>query len=150
MIKPFESFLFGAVVALVAGSAARAGDYGFDGAVSREVLESYLARSITFSDLLTEKGDFDDNMRMLTRVGAKFIGRSVFRWGGEADLPELFVQTARNSRRVHDLDPDMVLQACLFEIVSVQVERVAVPGWALEAFGMSLEERNFVEMGPRA
>lgn len=134
---------FALLLAIFSGNGAFSEDYHFDGPVSREVLENYLARSITFSDLLTEKGDFDDNMRMLTHVGAKFIGRSVFRWGGEADLPELFAQARRNSERVHKIDPDMVLQACLFEIVSRQVERVAVPGWAFEAFGLPVEERSF-------
>lgn len=136
-------FLPGLILALLTSHLASGQDYDFDGPVSRNVLENYLARSITFSDLLTEKGDFDDNMRMLTHAGAKFIGRSVFRWGHESDLPELFIQAKKNSQRVHAIDAEMVLQACLFEIVSPQVEHVAVPAWAFEALDMPVEERNF-------
>jgi hypothetical protein len=130
-------------LALAAGSIASAQDYHFDGPVSREVLENYLARSITFLDLLTEKGDFDDNLRMIDNVGAKFVGRAVYRWGGEADLPRVLALTEKNAKRVHKVDSDIVLQACLFEIVSSQVEKLPIPDWAFEAFGMPVEERKF-------
>ncbi len=131
------------VLLLAASGATLAQGYRFDGPVSREVLENYLARSITFLDLLTEKGDFDDNLRMLNHVGAKFVGRSVYRWGGEADLPRVLELARKNAPRVHATDPDIILQACLFEIVSSQVERVAVPAWAFEALNLPVEERNF-------
>ena len=45
--------------------AVHARDYDFDGKISRPVLENYLSRSITMLDLLTGKGDVDDNIRML-------------------------------------------------------------------------------------
>src|SRR5262249_48756865 len=38
---------------------------------------------------------------------------------------------------------DMVLQACIFEIVTTQVETVPVPDWAFAAFGRPAESRNF-------
>ena len=59
-------------------------DYRFDGTMSREVLENYLSRSITMEGLLNGRGDLDDNIRMLETTGAKFIGRSLCLWGGEA------------------------------------------------------------------
>ena len=37
----------------------------------------------------------------------------------------------------------MVLQACVFEIVSTQVEQVPVPDWAFAALGRPAETRNF-------
>jgi hypothetical protein len=40
-------------------------------------------------------------------------------------------------------DPEMMLQACIFEIVTTQVEQVPVPEWALAAFGLPVEKRNF-------
>jgi len=62
-----------------------AGKYQFDGKLSREVLENYLARSITMEGLFNGQGDLDDNLRMLKSTGAKFIGRSLCLWGGEAN-----------------------------------------------------------------
>src|SRR5262249_33121676 len=61
-------------------------DYRFDGAISREVLENYLSRSISMEGLLNGRGDLDDNIRMLKSTGAKFIGRSLCLWTREADL----------------------------------------------------------------
>lgn len=138
VVRPVTLLLFLSVVGTTLGQ-----DYRFDGPVSREVLENYLARSITFLDLLTEKGNFNDNLRMLNHVGAKFVGRSVYRWGGEADLPRVLEMARKNAPRIHATDPDIILQACLFEIVSSQVERVAVPAWAFEALNLPVEKRNF-------
>src|SRR5512135_613030 len=60
--------------------------YEFDRTISREVLENYLSRAITMEGLLNGRGDLDDNIRMLKSVGAKFIGRSLCLWGGEASI----------------------------------------------------------------
>ena len=37
----------------------------------------------------------------------------------------------------------MILQACIFEIVTTQVEQVPVPEWAFVALGLPVEKRNF-------
>ena len=37
----------------------------------------------------------------------------------------------------------MILQACIFEIVTTQVEQVPVPDWAFVALGRPVEKRNF-------
>ena len=61
-------------------------DYRFDKRISREVLENYLSRAITMEGLLNGRGDLADNARMLKRIGAKFIGRALCLWGGEAGI----------------------------------------------------------------
>jgi hypothetical protein len=118
-------------------------DYRFDGSISRDVLENYLSRSITMEGLLNGRGDLDDNIRMLKGTGAKFIGRALCLWGGEANLLQNLERAKRQAAKVHAADPDMVLQACVFEIVSTQVEEVPVPEWAFTAFGKPAEKRNF-------
>jgi hypothetical protein len=128
---------------LTASAEATARDYRFEGAISRPVLENYLSRSITMLDLLTGKGDFDDHLRMLRHTGAKFAGRTVYRWGHEAKLPEVLETARRHAAKVHAAEPEMILQAAVFEIVSTEVERLPVPAWAFEAFGESPEERTF-------
>jgi len=118
-------------------------DYRFDGTMSREVLENYLSRSITMEGLLNGRGDLDDNIRMLKAIGAKFIGRSLCLWGGEGRLLANLERARQQTPRVHEADPDMILQACIFEIVSTQVDEVPVPDWAFKAFGRPVEQRNF-------
>ncbi len=117
--------------------------YQFDKTISREVLESYLSRSITMEGLLNGRGDLDDNIRMLKAIGAKFIGRSLCLWGGEARLLANLERAKQQLPKVRAADPDMILQACIFEIVTTQVEQVPVPDWAFAAFGLPVEKRNF-------
>src|ERR1700761_2092891 len=67
-------------------------DFHFDGTISRTVLENYLSRSISFTELLHDdlsqprdrRGvDPRDNLRLLLDSKAKFIGRSLMLWGHE-------------------------------------------------------------------
>jgi hypothetical protein len=125
------------------GSAAVPGAYRFDQTISRTVLENYLARAITMEGLLNGRGDLDDNIRMLQATGAKFIGRSLCLWGGEASLLRNLERAKQQIPKVLKADPDLILQACVFEIVTTQVEQVPVPGWAFAALGQPAETRNF-------
>jgi hypothetical protein len=120
-----------------------AANYQFDGAISREVLENYLSRSITMEGLLNGRGDLDDNIRMLKGIGAKFIGRSLCLWGGESNFLSNLERARQQVPKVRNADPDMILQACVFEIVSTQVEQVPVPDWVFAAFDLPAEKRNF-------
>ncbi|MGE5608669.1 MAG: hypothetical protein ACM359_05420 [Bacillota bacterium] len=122
---------------------ARARDYHFDGSISRQVLDNYLSRAITMQDLLTGKGNLEDNIRMLKSTGVKFAGRTLYLWGGEATLPEKLELARKNAPKIHQADPEMILQACVFEAVTRQVEQIAVPEWAFAAFGQPAEKRNF-------
>jgi len=118
-------------------------DYRFDRTISRPVLENYLSRAITMEGMLNGRGDFDDNLRMLKSTDAKFIGRSLCLWGGEANLLSSLERARQLVPKVHAADPDMILQACVFEIVTKQVEQVPVPAWAFVAFDLPVEKRNF-------
>jgi hypothetical protein len=118
-------------------------DLKFDGKMSREVLENYLSRAISMEGLLNGRGDFDDNIRMLKDTGAKFIGRSLCLWGGETNLLSNLQRARTLVPKVHAADPEMILQACIFEIVTTQVDSVPVPDWAFTALGLAVEQRNF-------
>ena len=117
--------------------------YHFDTTMSREVLDSYLARAISMEGLLNGRGDLDDNIRMLRSIGAKFIGRSLCLWGGEANLLRNLERAKEQLPKVHQADPEMILQACVFEIVTTQVEQIPVPEWAFAGLGLPVEKRNF-------
>jgi hypothetical protein len=118
-------------------------NYEFKRTISREVLGNYLSRSISIEGLLNGRGDLNDNIRMLQSVGAKYIGRSICLWGGEAKLLDNFGRIKQQLPMVHAADPEMVLEACIFEIVTTEVEQVPVPDWAFTALGMPVEKRNF-------
>lgn len=117
--------------------------YDFDGKMQRGVLESYLSRSITMSAMLHGTGNVDDNIRMLTNMGAKFVGRAIYRWGGEAALQELLATAKPIAMRLHQTDPNIILQAAVFEIVTEQVNQIPIPARIFEEFDLRPEKRNF-------
>lgn len=121
----------------------RARNYKFSRTISRQVLCNYLARSISMEGLLNGRGDLDDNIRMLGFTGAKYIGRSICLWGGEGNLLQNFERAKRQLPQLHAIDPEMIFEACIFEIVTPEVEQVPVPDWAFTALGLPVEKRNF-------
>lgn len=121
----------------------RVRDYHFDGTISRAVLDNYLSRSISMEGLLNGRGDLEDNIRMLDHIGAKFIGRSICLWGHESRLLANFERARAEVPKVLADDPDRILEACIFEIVTAEVDEVPVPDWAFRALGMPVEKRNF-------
>jgi hypothetical protein len=120
-------------------------NYRFDRKISREVLENYLSRSITMTELYRSPGNLDDDIRMLKNIGAKFAGRTIYLWGGEARIadPKFLQQGQDMVARIQKNDPDVVLQACAFEIVTEAVGEVPVPDWVFREFGLAPEKRNF-------
>lgn len=150
MSHPFRRFCL--LIACVAPFA-RALEFQFDGPVSEPVLRSYLSRSMTLMYLLNGQGDLDDNIRMMKETGVKFAGRAVYNWGreqgGESAIPKKLEQVKTAVAKVHSADPEIILQACVFEIVSQDVNNLAVPAWTFEALGRASEKRNFrfEEMG---
>jgi len=117
--------------------------FKFKRKISREVLENYLDHSMTIQSLLIGRGNFEDNLRMIKNTGAKFIGRAVCQWGGEAELLKNLELEKELIQKVHQIDPEIILQACIFEIVTEQVNQVPVPEWAFKALKMPVEKRNF-------
>jgi len=109
----------------------------------REVLENYLSRAISMEGLLNGRGDLDDNIRMLKSIGAKFVGRSLCLWGGEVNLLRNLERARQQLPKVHKADPGMILQGCVFEIVTAQVDQVPVPDWVFKALDLPVEKRSF-------
>ena len=125
-------------------------DYRFQGSISKAVLENYLSRATTYCELLSPQGtrerpgcSVEEGIRFLTNTGAKFVGRSLYMWGGESRLPELLKAGKAAAEKVHQADPDIVLQACAFEIATADVNTLAVPEWVFAEFGLTAEQRNF-------
>jgi hypothetical protein len=93
--------------------------------------------------LLNGAGDLDDNIRMLKRIGAKFLGRAYCVWGQEADFPKNLERARVAAARVLAADSEMILEACVFENVTPQVDKIVIPEWVFTAFGLPVEARSF-------
>ncbi|MGB9601240.1 MAG: hypothetical protein ACP5MG_11570 [Verrucomicrobiia bacterium] len=121
-------------------------NYKFDGPIPRDVLENYLSRAITMQDLCTGIGNVNDNVRMLTNVGAKFIGRAIYMWGGEQRIakPEFLQKAKEIIDLCHKADSDMMIQGAVFEFVSEAVTNVPVPDWVFKEFSLPPVRRTFI------
>jgi hypothetical protein len=117
--------------------------YKFDGKISRRVLENYLSRAITMQNLLTGQGDLQDNIRMINHIGAKFIGRSLCLWNAENNWMQNIQLARKITPQVLAAVPNVVLEACVFETVSPQINEIAIPARVFTAFGLPVENRNF-------
>lgn len=117
--------------------------YFFHQAITREVLDNYLSRSMSMEGLLNGRGNLTDNIRMLKSMGAKYIGRSICLWGRESDLLQHFKQAKKQLPEVHAADREIILEACIFEIITTQVEQIPIPDWAFLALERPVEKRNF-------
>lgn len=131
----------------------QARDYSFRNGITREVLENYLERAVTLTEFLTVNPfcnddlatDKLDEIRMLKRLGVKFVGRAIYRWGGERFLADTaFLESAsRLVKTMHAWDPDLIFQAAVFEIVTTEVNTLEIPAWTFRALGLSPEARTF-------
>ena len=130
----------------------RTSPYYFDGTISRQTLENYLDRSVTMGYFLVpgkpEGYEFpykDDDIRLIRNIGAKFIGRAIYRWGQESRLndPAFFAYAKKMVDTVHTFDPEVIFQGCLFEQVSADVNNLKIPAWVFTDFGLPVEDRTF-------
>ena len=122
--------------------------YYFNGPMPRRVLEKYLSRAVTHAGLCSSYKDpttpfLNDDIRMLVNIGAKFAGRTGLIWLTPRSDEEHFKVAERNAAKVHKADPEMILQAAIFEIVEKKINRWKVPAWVFEEFALEPEERNF-------
>eukprot|EP01044_Picomonas_judraskeda_P023926 COSAG03_NODE_6430_length_1061_cov_1.749480_1_plen_213_part_01 len=84
-----------------------------------------LSRAATVSGFLNPNGagpgaNTTDTIRMLAQTGARYAGRSVFVWGGEAAIPSLLPHVKTTAAAVHAAAPDVILEGAVFEIVTVR------------------------------
>ncbi|AZN43131.1 hypothetical protein [Paenibacillus albus] len=114
----------------------------FNGAISRDALETYLSRAVTSADLVNSD-TLDDDLRMIKNIGAKFLGRASGVWVLEPDDDVHFQKSRKLAERVHEIDPDIILQTCIFEAVFKDVEKIEIPEWVFTAFQLPAEQRSF-------
>ena len=117
-------------------------NFKFDGNMSREVLESYLSRSVTAGSLF-ETETLEDDLRAIKRLGVKFIGCAANIWYMLEDDEIHFAKAKALCDAVHAQDPEIILQACVFEIVTKRMDEQKIPAYVFEAFGKPVEDRCF-------
>jgi hypothetical protein len=132
----------------VAAAGERSVTRWFGGGISKSELDHYLSRAITFQGLTASfpeptSDTFDDDLRMLVDIGARFVGQAGYAWAPPHDDIAHFELAQERARRVHAALPDLMLQAAVFETAYISVENIRVPHWILAAFGQPVHDRNF-------
>ena len=115
----------------------------FDGSMPRKVLEYYLSHAAS-GQWLFSSDTLDDDIRVIVKTGLKFIGRAAGIWKGDGDEEGHFARAKLCADKVHAADPEVILQACIFEaLYREDVEHVRIPAFVFEAFGLPFEDRCF-------
>src|SRR5205807_2291693 len=117
-------FLCASARAANAPSPARPGGFQFDTKISRPALENYLSRSICIEGMLNGRGPLPDDIRMLTNCGAKYVARALCLWGAENNFIANIKRAKEEVPQVLAADPEIVLEACVFEIVGPRVSDI--------------------------
>ncbi len=121
--------------------------YQFDGKISQPVLENYLARSLNMMGLaLDDAAALEEDLRMVKNVGAKHLGFVTFLWlEGDVtvDVEEHFRKATAVADRIFRIDPEIMLQAGVFETIAPAVDSIPIPEWVFNEYGVPVEHRNF-------
>ena len=125
-------------------------DYQFDGSISETVLRNYLSRSMVLSlfDSGSEYGIPEEQLAgeaicLITESGAKYIARAACAWIPSGREIPRWEKMRALAGKLHAADPDLVLEACIFETAYRSFEDFAIPAHVFEAFGLPVEERHF-------
>ena len=105
--------------------------FDFDGKIEKEVLENYLSRCATAAGLYQSE-TLSDDLRVIKKLGIKFLGRASGIWYMTENDEEHFERSRKLAERVHELDPEIILQACVFEMITQGIEQVEIPLYVLD------------------
>lgn len=117
-------------------------NYTFDTTISKEVLKNYLSRAVSAAFFIHTQ-TLEDDLRALKNMGVKFVGRASGVWEPDPDDEEHFAKSRYLAERIHETDPEIIIQACIFEAVYYEEEQFKVPAYVFEAFGLPVQERGF-------
>jgi len=119
--------------------------FSFSETMTEEVLNNYLSRAVSHQILFTDQDTnlLEDDIRMFLNIGAKFIGRASIIWDTPEDLEQFFSQAEMIASQVHKEDPEILLQAGLFEIVDSAINQIEIPAWVFLDLGFPVEERAY-------
>ncbi|HEY9258047.1 hypothetical protein [Chitinophaga sp.] len=141
-------------VLIMGGTAVHAQQHTFnEKGISRPLLENYLDHAVTMTEFLAVDPyaldapypNKEDDIRLIHHLGAKFIGRAIYRWGSEAVLAnkDYLNNAKRLVQEVQKTDPEVIFQAALFEQITPQVNTIPIPDWAFKALRLPAEDRHF-------
>ena len=118
-------------------------EFNKDG-ISVTVLNKYLDRTVSYDAF----GSINDQSQpeavadardFVRRTGAKYLARATGAWvPTKTDIyGDNFTNYTKWASEIHEADPDVILEACIFETVTAATDGLAIPRWVQEAFGLT-------------
>jgi len=119
--------------------------FRFEGSISAEVLDNFLNRAVSHQILFTDHDPvlLMDDIRMFCETSAKFIGRAAIIWDTPQAIEPFFESRATIAGQVHAADPEIILQGGLFETIDTLINRIMIPAWVFDDFGIAPQNRPF-------
>ncbi len=122
------------------------------GPMSEDDLRHFVSHAVTLAGLCVEGLDedpiFEDNLRMISSIDARFIGRAAYySWTGDMTARQIeqhFELAEAKAKLVYELCPDLILQAGIFEIIYRDtVNNTKISRQVFDAFNLAPEDRNY-------
>lgn len=133
------------VMCLAETSAKEKKDYTFKNSISLKVLNNYLDRATQYGVCSSslDPVEFDEGARYILNIGAKYVLRAGGEWYA-SNGPTTFAAEAKEKLAlVHSVDPDVIFETCIFETVTSSIDKIKIPAYVFEAFGLKPEDRTF-------
>jgi hypothetical protein len=119
-----------------------------EGAPPPARVERCLDRAVTMSSFTQSfpwaLRSWPANLELVAELQPALIGRAALVWGWEDLMLRSLAGLRARTSQVHAVAPDAVVQGCIFEFVSRDLERVRVPAHVQQAFGLEVQERHYV------
>ena len=122
-------------------------DFAFDGRITEQVLRNYLSRAMTLG-FLSPMHFHDPTYRsrcldVIRTCGVKYVGRSNVAWIPDGSEQDYYAAIRDAVTALHEEDPDIILEACIFETAYPCFGDFEIPRFVCEAFGEEYTGRHF-------
>ena len=118
-----------------------------DGAPPDSMVALSLSRPLTMSSMLhlyrPSVEQWPASLEMLAALQPTLVGRAAVIWGWEHIMLRSLGGMRSRVAALHAVVPGAVVQGCIFEFISRDVEEVMIPAHVLEAFGLPPEPRPY-------
>lgn len=118
-----------------------------EGAPPDSVLEASLERAVTMGQVLHlypwAMRQWQAHLDLVADLQPSLVGRAALVWGWEHLMVRSLNGLSGRVTALHEVAPQAVVQGCIFEFVSRDIERVTVPPHVLEAFGQPVTNRTY-------
>lgn len=123
-------------------------NFSFSKTISEEVLNNYLSRAASYNffgrdEYQVNSTVMENGMNAVFKIGAKYVPRALATWIPRAREEQCYGELGKWICYAHSIDPEIIFEGCIFEVVFSTANEISVPEWVFEEFGLQAENRYF-------